>query len=66
MPNTREGYIDVPGGKVWYREIGIERKGIPLLALHGGPGAPHDYLEPIEALGDERPVIFYDQLGSAR
>lgn len=63
MPNTREGYIDVPGGKVWYREIGIERKGIPLLALHGGPGAPHDYLEPIEALGDERPVIFYDQLG---
>lgn len=24
---------------------------------------PHDYLEPLEALSDERPVIFYDQLG---
>ena len=31
--------------------------------MHGGPGAPHDYLEPLEALSDERPVIFYDQLG---
>jgi len=63
MPNVREGYIDVPGGKVRYREIGAGRKAIPLLTVHGGPGAPHDYLEPLEALGDERPVIFYDQLG---
>ena len=35
----------------------------PLLALHGGPGYPHDYLEPLAALADERPVVFYDQLG---
>jgi proline iminopeptidase len=63
MTNTREGYIEASGGKVWYREVGMDQKGIPLLILHGGPGAPHDYLEPLEALGDERPVIFYDQLG---
>jgi len=35
----------------------------PLLVLHGGPGIPHDYLENLELLSDERPVIFYDQLG---
>lgn len=58
-----EGYIPVTGGKIWYKIVGANRKKIPLLVLHGGPGAPHDYLEPLEALSDERPVIFYDQLG---
>jgi proline-specific peptidase len=50
---TGSGYIDVPGGRVWY-------------AIHGGPGMPHDYLEPLADLADERPVIFYDQLGCGR
>lgn len=63
MLRVQEGYIDVPGGKVWYGQVGPDLKGIPLLVLHGGPGAPHDYLEPLESLGSERPVIFYDQLG---
>ncbi|MHC1726342.1 MAG: proline iminopeptidase-family hydrolase [Syntrophobacteraceae bacterium] len=63
MSGIREGYIDVPGGKVWYRKIGEEREMTPLLVLHGGPGAPHDYLELLEALQHERPVVFYDQLG---
>jgi len=58
-----EGYIPVTGGNIWYKIVGANRKNIPLLVLHGGPGAPHDYLEPLEALSDERPVIFYDQLG---
>ncbi|WP_292389409.1 proline iminopeptidase-family hydrolase [Methanosarcina sp. UBA5] len=58
-----EGYISVTGGKIWYKIVGANRKKIPLLVLHGGPGAPHDYLESLEALSDERPVIFYDQLG---
>ncbi len=31
--------------------------------LHGGPGATHDYLEPLHTLSNDRPVIFYDQLG---
>jgi proline-specific peptidase len=30
--------------------------------LHGGPGAPHDYLLPLQYLSDERPVIIYDPL----
>ena len=37
---------------------------LPLLCLHGGPGTPHDYLEPLEEMaGTGRRVIFYDQLG---
>jgi proline iminopeptidase len=63
MTDVREGYIEVRGGRIWYRSVGQGRGGVPLLVLHGGPGIPHDYLEPLEPLGDERPVIFYDQLG---
>jgi proline-specific peptidase len=37
-----------------------------LLVLHGGPGAGHDYLEPLEELATERKVVFYDQLGCGR
>jgi proline-specific peptidase len=61
----REGYVDAPGGKVWYKVVG-DGPGAPLLVLHGGPGAGHDYLEPLEVLGDERPVVFYDQLGCGK
>ena len=57
----KEGFIPVPGGKVWYRMVG--EGGIPLLCLHGGPGIPHDYLENLEGLADRRTVVFYDQLG---
>ncbi len=58
-----EGYVDVPGGQVWYRIVGSGRA-TPLLVLHGGPGASSYYLKPLAALGDERPVVFYDQLGA--
>jgi len=34
--------------------------------LHGGPGFTSHYLNPLAALGDDRPVIFYDQLGAGR
>jgi proline iminopeptidase len=57
------GFIPVEGGQVWYQIVGAEKRGVPLLTLHGGPGYPHDYLEPLGQLADERPVIFYDQLG---
>jgi proline iminopeptidase len=60
-----EGFADVPGGKLWWRRVG-DGPGIPLLLLHGGPGAGHDYLLPFLALTGERPVIFYDQLGCGR
>ena len=62
----REGYIPVEGGGVWYGVAGAGSPGAPLLVLHGGPGYPHDYLEPLAELSGERPVIFYDQLGCGR
>jgi proline iminopeptidase len=66
MGSTNEGMIPVPGGRVWYRVVGMKAPGVPLLVLHGGPGAPHDYLESLAALSDERPLVFYDQLGCGR
>jgi proline iminopeptidase len=61
--SPREGYVAVPGGRVWYRIVGSGTR-TPLLILHGGPGVPSTYLKPLAALADERPVVFYDQLGS--
>ena len=59
-----EGWVDVPGGRVRYWSYGDGSDGrAPLLCLHGGPGAPHDYLLPFSELADERRVVFYDQLG---
>lgn len=59
-----DGFIEVPGGKVWYRSVG--GGGIPLLALHGGPGFTHHTLEPLEDLADDRQVVLYDQLGCGK
>lgn len=39
----------------------------PLLVLHGGPGAHHDYLLPqMLALAERHELIFYDQRGGGR
>ena len=64
-PVSKEGFIQVPGGRVWYRIVG-SGNATPLLIIHGGPGMPSDYLRPLELLSDERPVIFYDQLGCGK
>jgi proline-specific peptidase len=61
---TRDGFIHVPGGDVYYRSVG--EGGVPLLCLHGGPGFTSHYLEALEDLADRREVIFYDQLGCGR
>ena len=65
-PSVEEGYADVNGGRVWYRVVSGRTAATPLLLLHGGPGTPSYCLEPLAALADERPVIFYDQLGCGR
>ena len=60
-----EGFIDVDGGKIWYRVTGDGDK-TPMLVLHGGPGTPSYYLKPLQALGTDRKVIFFDQLGCGK
>nr|WP_315383545.1 proline iminopeptidase-family hydrolase [uncultured Sphingomonas sp.] len=50
---------------MYWRRFGTGDK-TPMLTLHGGPGAAHNYLLSLQALADERPVIFYDQLGCGK
>ncbi len=66
---AQEGTVPFKGYETWYRIVGEgEEPGkFPLLCLHGGPGAAHDYLESLQAMADSgRRVIFYDQLGCGR
>jgi len=53
-------------GETWYRVVGDLTSGLtPLVVLHGGPGACHNYCEPIADLiaPSGRAVVLYDQLG---
>lgn len=40
---AEEGFVDAHGVLIYYKALG---KGQPLVVLHGGPGASHDYLLP--------------------
>lgn len=57
--------IPVVGGKykVWTKRIGTGD--VKVLLLHGGPGAPHDYLEAMESFLPQANIemYYYDQLG---
>lgn len=57
-----EGHVEVEGGKVWFKIVG-KGDATPLLLIHGGPGSSSSYLEIMTDLANDRPVIFYDQLG---
>jgi proline iminopeptidase len=59
-----EGFVRVEGGRIWYKIVG-EGKGTPLLLIHGGPGSRScSGIPTYSLLSNERPVIFYDQLGT--
>jgi proline-specific peptidase len=60
-----EARLAVDGGTVWYKVSGA-KAGTPVILLHGGPGFSSYYLKPLEALGDERTVVRYDQLGGGK
>lgn len=63
---VREGTVPCKGYNVWYRIVGDhdEPGRLPLLVLHGGPGLPHESVQPLEMLAlAGRRVVFYDQLG---
>jgi proline iminopeptidase len=54
----------VRGVELFVRRIG---SGVPVVVLHGGPGAHHDYLLPgFDTLADGRELIYYDQRGGGR
>lgn len=57
-------------GHTWYKVYGsLESSTLsPLVALHGGPGAGHEYLSPLTKLYEKHgiPIVFYDQIGCGR
>ncbi|SFW86608.1 proline iminopeptidase-family hydrolase [Amycolatopsis australiensis] len=64
---STEGTLSHRGHQVWWgRAESPGGTAPPLLTVHGGPGMPHDCLEPLAALRSERPVVFYDQYGCGR
>lgn len=71
-PLTSEGRAPFLDFETWYQVVGELRPGpqdgpAPLVLLHGGPGATHDYLLPLRELADGgRAVVFYDQLGNGK
>lgn len=58
-------YVKLKNGyRVWTKRVG--NGPVKILALHGGPGISHEYLECLEDFfpKDQFQIIFYDQLGS--
>ncbi len=59
-----EGFVDANGVLIYYKMFG---KGEPLIIVHGGPGASHDYFLPyILPLARTNKLIFIDERGSGR
>jgi L-proline amide hydrolase len=67
---SAEAVLDWDGLQTWYRIVGDldASSGLaPVVIVHGGPGATHDYLEPMtELVRGGRACIFYDQVGCGR
>jgi L-proline amide hydrolase len=66
IPEPRlTGHVPFRGHQTWYRVTGGEAATLPpLVILHGGPGACHDYTLRFAGLASPaRAVIHYDQLG---
>lgn len=61
------GRMPFQDGYTWYRITGTlddSRARSPLIVVHGGPGAAHNYCLAMQDLaGDGRAVIHYDQFG---
>ena len=60
-----DGYVDTGNGVlIYWKAFGA---GEPLLVLHGGPGASHDYLLPgLVPLARHNRLVFIDERGSGR
>src|SRR6185436_20897464 len=61
---AQSGTRQVRGVSIFERRIG---QGPPVVVLHGGPGAHHDYLLPgFDDLATSRELIYYDQRGGGQ
>jgi proline iminopeptidase len=61
---VQEGFVDANGVMIYYKMLG---RGVPLMIVHGGPGASHDYFLPyLLPLAHHNKVVFIDERGSGR
>lgn len=61
---VQEGFTDAHGALIYYSMVGT---GKPLVIVHGGPGASHDYFLPhLLPLARHHRLIFLDERGSGR
>src|SRR2546430_12994765 len=65
-----EGRMKWRDHETWFRVVGELDPGasqMPVVICHGGPGAAHDYCEPIADLSRSgRACVLYDQLGCGK
>jgi len=62
--HMEEGFVDAHGVLIYYMIVG---HGAPLMLVHGGPGASHDYFLPyLLPLARTNKLIFIDERGSGR
>ena len=61
---VQEGFVDARGILMYYTSIG---NGKPLVIVHGGPGASHDYFLPyLLPLARSHRIVFIDERGSGK
>jgi proline iminopeptidase len=61
---VRDGFIAGAGARIYYKTLG---RGLPLLLLHGGPGADHtDFLPALKPLARRCQLVLIDERGSGR
>ena len=67
LPTTyaiQQGFVDSHGALIYYEAAG---RGAPLMIVHGGPGASHDYFLPyLLPLMRTNRLIFIDERGSGK
>jgi proline iminopeptidase len=60
----QEGFVDSHGVLIYYQIVG---RGDPLVIIHGGPGASHDYFLPyLLPLMRSNKLVFIDERGSGK
>src|ERR1700680_4764345 len=60
----QDGFVDSHGALIYYQSVG---RGTPLMIVHGGPGASHDYFLPyLLPLMRTSRLVFIDERGSGK
>jgi proline iminopeptidase len=61
---VQDGFVDSHGALIYYQSVG---RGAPLMIVHGGPGASHDYFLPyLLPLMRSNRLVFIDERGSGK